>query len=236
MGGTRLERHGGELALAVARRARRRDDVHRSPAGHVFPLYDAAVQGDPPMRIVDVRHEQTAVFAAEGDGEADRAARDSPCSRPVPGSPTGSARSPGAPQRRRRCSSSAAGRRPTAGAPGAAGARPPAAAGAGHQPAATVCVGRSDRRRRRRGAAAAATPHRGPVFVDVPMDLLFTRATPSCPDPVAPAGREPDPDASPPSPGCWPPPSGRCSSSAPTCGRTGRSTPLGAASRDSACR
>jgi acetolactate synthase-1/2/3 large subunit len=33
--------------------------------GHVFPLYDGAVKADPPMRIVDVRHEQTAVFAAE---------------------------------------------------------------------------------------------------------------------------------------------------------------------------
>ena len=32
---------------------------------HVFPLYDGAVKADPPMRIVDVRHEQTAVFAAE---------------------------------------------------------------------------------------------------------------------------------------------------------------------------
>ena len=34
--------------------------------GHVFPLYDGAVKADPPVRLVDVRHEQTAVFAAEG--------------------------------------------------------------------------------------------------------------------------------------------------------------------------
>jgi acetolactate synthase-1/2/3 large subunit len=33
--------------------------------GHIFPLYDGAVRADPPMPIVDVRHEQTAVFAAE---------------------------------------------------------------------------------------------------------------------------------------------------------------------------
>jgi acetolactate synthase-1/2/3 large subunit len=32
---------------------------------HVFPVYDGAVTAAPPMRIVDVRHEQTAVFAAE---------------------------------------------------------------------------------------------------------------------------------------------------------------------------
>ena len=33
--------------------------------GHVFPVYDGAVTADPPMPIIDVRHEQTAVFAAE---------------------------------------------------------------------------------------------------------------------------------------------------------------------------
>jgi acetolactate synthase-1/2/3 large subunit len=43
--------------------------------GHVFPLYDGAVKGDPPLRLVDVRHEQTAVFAAEADGQAAAASR-----------------------------------------------------------------------------------------------------------------------------------------------------------------
>jgi acetolactate synthase I/II/III large subunit len=33
--------------------------------GHIFPVYDGAVRAAPPMPIVDVRHEQTAVFAAE---------------------------------------------------------------------------------------------------------------------------------------------------------------------------
>ena len=40
--------------------------------GHVFPLYDGAVKADPPMRIVDVRHEQTAVFAAEATARLTR--------------------------------------------------------------------------------------------------------------------------------------------------------------------
>ena len=40
--------------------------------GHVFPLYDGAVTADPPMRIVDVRHEQTAVFAAEATARLER--------------------------------------------------------------------------------------------------------------------------------------------------------------------
>ena len=38
----------------------------------MFPLYDGAVRADPPMRLVDVRHEQTAVFAAEGTAKLTR--------------------------------------------------------------------------------------------------------------------------------------------------------------------
>jgi thiamine pyrophosphate-dependent acetolactate synthase large subunit-like protein len=43
--------------------------------GHVFPLYDAAVKvtgPEPPLRLVDVRHEQTAVFAAEATARLTR--------------------------------------------------------------------------------------------------------------------------------------------------------------------
>ena len=39
---------------------------------HVFPLYDAAVKAEPPMRLLDVRHEQTATFAAEATGKLTR--------------------------------------------------------------------------------------------------------------------------------------------------------------------
>ncbi|WP_068424282.1 acetolactate synthase [Janibacter terrae] len=39
---------------------------------HVFPLYDGAVRAEPPMRLLDVRHEQTAVFAAEAMGKLTR--------------------------------------------------------------------------------------------------------------------------------------------------------------------
>jgi acetolactate synthase-1/2/3 large subunit len=68
----RVSGHGGALALAAARR-------YGVPAlftlsgGHVFPLYDAAVTTDPPLRLVDVRHEQTAVFAAEATARLTRA-------------------------------------------------------------------------------------------------------------------------------------------------------------------
>ena len=40
--------------------------------GHVFPLYDAAVKGGQPLRLLDVRHEQTAVFAAEATARLTR--------------------------------------------------------------------------------------------------------------------------------------------------------------------
>ena len=43
--------------------------------GHVFPLYDAAVKdegSDSPLRLLDVRHEQTAVFAAEATARLTR--------------------------------------------------------------------------------------------------------------------------------------------------------------------
>ena len=39
---------------------------------HVFPLYDGAVKAEPPMPLVDVRHEQTAVFAAEATAKLTR--------------------------------------------------------------------------------------------------------------------------------------------------------------------
>jgi acetolactate synthase I/II/III large subunit len=56
--------HGGAHAVAAARR-HGVQTMFTLSGGHVFPLYDGAVAADPPMRIVDVRHEQTAVFAAE---------------------------------------------------------------------------------------------------------------------------------------------------------------------------
>src|ERR1700683_4220917 len=56
--------HGGAQAVAAARE-HGVQTMFTLSGGHGFPLYDGAVKADPPMRIVDVRHEQTAVFAAE---------------------------------------------------------------------------------------------------------------------------------------------------------------------------
>src|ERR1700719_965057 len=63
--------HGGVLAAAAAR-AHGVSTMFPLSGGHVFPLYDAAVHAEPPMRLLDVRHEQTAVFAAEATARLTR--------------------------------------------------------------------------------------------------------------------------------------------------------------------
>jgi acetolactate synthase-1/2/3 large subunit len=65
-------RHGGAHAVAAAR-VHGVSTMFTLSGGHVFPLYDGAVKADPPMRLVDVRHEQTAVFAAEATARLTRA-------------------------------------------------------------------------------------------------------------------------------------------------------------------
>jgi acetolactate synthase I/II/III large subunit len=67
----RVSGHGGNHAVAVAQR-HGVNVMFTLSGGHVFPLYDAAVKGPTPMRLIDVRHEQTAVFAAEATGRLTR--------------------------------------------------------------------------------------------------------------------------------------------------------------------
>jgi len=69
----RLTGHGGKHAVEVARH-HGVDTIFTLSGGHVFPVYDGAVTSDPPMRLLDVRHEQTAVFAAEAVGKLTRRA------------------------------------------------------------------------------------------------------------------------------------------------------------------
>jgi acetolactate synthase-1/2/3 large subunit len=73
-----LHAHGGTHAVEAAL-AHGVDTMFTLSGAHVFPLYDAAVggragveSGVSPMRLVDVRHEQTAVFAAEGTAKLTR--------------------------------------------------------------------------------------------------------------------------------------------------------------------
>ena len=64
-----IEGHGGDLALAALRAFGVREMFTLS-GGHVFPLYDAAHKENFP--IYDVRHEQSAVFAAEAVAKLQR--------------------------------------------------------------------------------------------------------------------------------------------------------------------
>ncbi len=72
-----IEGHGGHLALAALRAFGVRE-LFTLSGGHVFPLYDAAHNGvagpggPATIRIVDVRHEQSAVFAAEAVAKLQR--------------------------------------------------------------------------------------------------------------------------------------------------------------------
>jgi len=74
--GTERHGHAGELAVAVAQ-AHGVETMFTLSGAHVFPMYDGAVKSQeegngPPVRLVDVRHEQTAAFAAEATGKLTR--------------------------------------------------------------------------------------------------------------------------------------------------------------------
>jgi acetolactate synthase I/II/III large subunit len=193
VGGT-LEGHGGALAVAAAAR-HGVEEMFTLSGGHVFPLYDGAVKADPPLRLVDVRHEQTAVFAAEATAKLLR--------RPGlavltagPGVTNGisavtTAHFNGSPVL------VLGGRAPT-GRWGAGSLQeldhPPLLAPvtkhAGTVGDTAAIPGAVDR-----ALLLAAEPHRGPVFLDLPIEALFTQATAELPDPPPPAAREPDPEA-----------------------------------------
>ena len=73
---TEITGHSGELAVHVAR-AHGVETMFTLSGAHVFPMYDGAVKTQqegqgPPMRLLDVRHEQTAAFAAEATGKLTR--------------------------------------------------------------------------------------------------------------------------------------------------------------------
>src|SRR5918992_1776280 len=55
--------HWGKL-VARALKARGVDTIFTLSGGHLFPIYDGAVAEE--IRLIDVRHEANAAFAAEG--------------------------------------------------------------------------------------------------------------------------------------------------------------------------
>jgi acetolactate synthase I/II/III large subunit len=185
-----VEGHGGEVALA-ALRAAGVDEMFTLSGGHVFPVYDAAVRHK--VRIVDVRHEQTATFAAEATAKLTRR----------PGLAVVTA-GPGVTN-----SVSAVTSAHFTGVPliVLGGRAPTVTWGRGglqeldHVPllapvtkaARTAATGAEIGPVLLDAARTALTPHRGPVFVDVPMDVLFSPAAADIEPVAAPPGAEPDP-------------------------------------------
>ncbi|MHB8795070.1 MAG: acetolactate synthase [Candidatus Nanopelagicales bacterium] len=202
--------HGGEHIVDAARAAGV-ETVFTLSGAHIFPVYDAAVGGRAaveaapdrrsaeaggPLRLVDTRHEQTAGFAAEATGKLTR----------VPGfaavtagpgvtnvvSPITSAWFNGSPM------VVLGGRSPDS--RWGAGAlqeldQPPIlapvtkAAWTTHAPAAIRADGD-------RAFALAASVHQGPVFWDIPMDVIFAPAPrEQVAAPSVDRGGDPDPDA-----------------------------------------
>ena len=201
--------HGGDHAVAAAK-AHGQDVMWTLSGAHVFPLYDAAVGGreratevddaagsqrEGPMRIVDVRSESTAVFAAEASGKLTR----------KPGFAVVTA-GPGVTNAVSGLTSAYMNGSPMV----VLGGRAPTTRwGTGalqeldHPPILDSVTKRAFTITESHGAATqmddafklASRPHRGPVFVDVPMDVLFSYG--DAPEPVAtrPNPMGPDPDA-----------------------------------------
>jgi acetolactate synthase-1/2/3 large subunit len=158
-------------------------------------MYDGAVTAEPPMRILDVRHEQTAAFAAEATGKLTR----------KPGLAVLTA-GPGVTN-----GVSAVAQAQFAGSPlVVVGGRAPANRwGSGSlqeldQPPILAPVSKLARTLHTADEVApglheaftvAGASHRGPVFVDVPMDEFFNTATSIHPTVARATPVEPDADA-----------------------------------------
>ncbi len=217
-------RHGGAHAVAAAR-LHGVSTMFTLSGGHVFPLYDGAVKADPPMRLVDVRHEQTAVFAAEATARLTRA----------PGLAVVTA-GPGV--------TNAVSAITTAWFNGSpvvvlGGRAPDYRWGSGglqeidHPPLLAPVTKRAwtEHQAGAVGAAVdeafrlATAPHRGPVFLDVAMEALFGDGGPELRGRGAAGGTAPAASrlartraTSRRSPACSPGPAARSWCSAPTCG------------------
>jgi acetolactate synthase-1/2/3 large subunit len=189
---TQIDGHGGDLALA-ALRGFGVQELFTLSGAHVFPLYDAAHKTG--VRIVDVRHEQSAVFAAEAVAKLQRR----------PGLAVLTA-GPGVTNGVSGLTSASFNGAPVVVIGGRA---PQFRWGSGslqemdHLPivravtkhAETILATDEVYARMQAAALAALTPHRGPVFVDLPLEVVFSQAdgVDAAPAPAVPHV-EPDPD------------------------------------------
>jgi acetolactate synthase-1/2/3 large subunit len=184
------EGHGGDLALA-ALKGFGVTEMFTLSGAHVFPLYDAAQRAG--VRLVDVRHEQSAVFAAEAVAKLQRRAALAVLTA-GPGVTNGisgltSAYFNGAPV------VVMGGRAPQfrwgSGSLQEMDHLPLVRAVTKH--AETIFATEDIPAKVHAAVSAALTGHRGPVFLDLPLDVIFSQAEvtlPGAPDvPVI----EPDP-------------------------------------------
>ncbi len=193
-GNAPVEGHGGDHAVAVAA-SHGVDTMFTLSGAHVFPMYDGAVNADPTMRLLDVRHEASAVFAAEAVGKLTR----------KPGLAVLTA-GPGVTN-----GVSAITQAQFSGAPlvVVGGRAPHERWGTGalqefdHPPllepvtklartildTADISSGVDEAFR------VAGSPHRGPTFLDIPMDQFFARSTVAHPGQAEAERVAPDPDA-----------------------------------------
>jgi acetolactate synthase-1/2/3 large subunit len=171
--------HGGVFTVEALRRFGVAE-LFTLSGGHIFPFYDAAL--DQGVRIVDVRHESTATFAAEGTAKLTR--------RPGVAALTAG---PGETNGVSAVTSAWFNGSPLVVLGGRA---PQARWGAGslqefdHVPvlapitkrSATVTSVEAIGRDVVDAVALAAAPHRGPVFLDFPLDVVFAEGESVVPD------------------------------------------------------
>ncbi len=183
---------GGELCVRSLERFGV-DTIFTLSGGHIFPIYDGAVKHE--IALIDTRHEQTATFAAEGFSKLTR----------EPGVAVLTA-GPGVTN-----SVSAVTTARFNGSPLVVigGRAPQARWGCGslqefdHVPVMAPITKRATTVNQIEaipgevGAAVAAalSPHRGPVFVDIGMDVLFSHAEVAVGTAPAIVEFDPDPDA-----------------------------------------
>jgi len=183
--------HGGELAMATLD-GYGVQEIFTLSGGHIFPFLDACSKRGTP--IYDVRHEQTASFAAEATAKLTRR----------PGVAVLTA-GPGVTNGMSAMTTAAFNGSPLVVLGGRA---PQARWGAGslqeldHVPlvapimkfAATATATDEIPKMVGEAVAIAMTPHRGPVFIDFPLDVAFGAAEAVIPEPASPRGVAPDPN------------------------------------------
>src|SRR5947199_7067037 len=186
-----MDGHGGELLVSTLA-GYGVQEIFTLSGGHIFSIYDGAVKAK--GRIVDVRDEETATWAAKGMAKLAR----------KPGVAVLTA-GPGITNGVSAMTTAHFNGPPLVVLGGRA---PQARWGAGslqeldHVPimasitklARTVTAPGDIPKEVGEAVATALTPHRGPVFLDFPLDVVFAHGSADVPPAAVPAAVTPDPD------------------------------------------